>query len=429
MILYKIDRGGAVTSFDVQIHDRTQWKLFLRTILSLAIGDNEVIGYDTSIDSAPVPKGSARFMRLQYYPLHTNLNKVGDATNLTVNYEILSTIFIGDGMVGRGTCIFRVQDTVTKELFIIKDTWHDPKRSFTEGQILQLIDGIPYVPKYIQEVVVSTYSRSRTFLSRKITIDPHQGGTERLVQALSDKKFEDRIHLRLQMQASNTRLITEFKNRKELATALLCCVKGEVVIHSLPTLTDLFVMTAHKQAYEERGVLHRDIHLGNLFIDETDVGDNLVNVGKGKAKVEDSESTGMLGDWGISDCTRIPNPCNVKKPTELPHLPITRQFNRSEYSDSEDENFMNGPPPQPASQTDPPVQPSRPRTRRKKVPGKPKSPTPTDSQMSDATTINIKQVDLDDVYKASNPWFSENAPKNLLNRTVSRRPFAHSTEY
>ena len=71
----------------------------------------------------------------------------------------------------------------------------DPRRSFTEGQILQLIDGIPYIPRYVQEVVVSTYRRSRTSLPRKMAVDQQQGGIDRLVGELANGKFEDHIHL------------------------------------------------------------------------------------------------------------------------------------------------------------------------------------------------------------------------------------------
>lgn len=231
MFLYRIDRGGSISSLSVQIQGHeSQWKLFLRTIISLAIGRPEVIGYDASINTVPIRKGAPpRCIKLQYYPLHTNLSSPANTT--ITNLEILSTIFIGDGLVGRGTCVFRTQDPLNRELFfIVKDTWHDPKRSFTEGQILQLIDGIPCVPQYVQEVVVSSYQRSRTFVSRMITVDEQQGGMDRLVEELGNDKFEDRIHLRLQMKASKAKLITEFNNRKELAMALLCCVKGEVII-------------------------------------------------------------------------------------------------------------------------------------------------------------------------------------------------------
>jgi hypothetical protein len=223
MELHKIDRSGCVSSLSIQINDRSQWKLFLRTILSLAVGHEQVIGYDTSINTLPLKKGAPRMMTLQYYPLLR-----APPTLIPSYFEILSTIFIGDGLIGRGTCVFRVRGQTSNKPFIIKDTWHDARRCFTEGQILQFIEGIPYVPVRVEEVIVSSYARSRSLPSRMIAVDKANGGMEKLSDALTNGKFDDRIHLRLQMKGSNTKLITDFKNRKELAMALLCCVKGEL---------------------------------------------------------------------------------------------------------------------------------------------------------------------------------------------------------
>lgn len=232
MEVHKMDRSGCITSLTVGINDYpdSQWKLFLRTILSLAVGPPEVLGYDPSITMVPIRKGTPRTMILQYFPLHTDLSDWSPPPLQT--FTILSTIFIGDGLIGRGTCVFRVQDD-EENRFIIKDTWHDPKRCFTEGQILQLIQGISYVPEYVQEVVVSSYLRSRTLYSRAVTADKHHGGIDRIIDDLAAGRFDDRVHLRLQTKASKTKLklITDFNNRKELAVALLCCVLGEVTIH------------------------------------------------------------------------------------------------------------------------------------------------------------------------------------------------------
>ena len=81
MDIHKMDRSGCITSLTIGINDYpdSQWKLFLYIILSLS-------------------------MILQYYPLHTDLS---DLSLLALqNFTILSTIFIDDGLIGRGTCIF-----------------------------------------------------------------------------------------------------------------------------------------------------------------------------------------------------------------------------------------------------------------------------------------------------------------------------------
>ena len=145
--------------------------------------------------------------------------------------------------------------------------------------------------------------------------------------------------------------------------------------------------------------------------------------GKGKEKDEEKDegSKGMLGDWGIAQCTRIPTPYYIKPPMELPRLPATHQHDNPEYSDSEDEKWMN-PPPQPALPPAPQTAERFSERIHNKATAKPiRSPTPMDSQVLDATTIDDSKIHLDSLYKITNPWFPENAPNHLLNRTVSIR--------
>lgn len=61
------------------------------------------------------------------------------------------------------------------------------------------------------------------------------------------------------------------------------------------------------------------------------------------------------------------------------------------------------------------------RNSKNKKKARPKSPTPSDSQMSDATGTGSKPRP-DELYEIFNPWYLE-APKELLDRTVSRQPF------
>ena len=103
-------------------------------------------------------------------------------------------------------------------------------------------------------------------------------------------------------------------------------------------------------------------------------------------------------------------------------LSVTGQHDNPEYSDSEDEKWMN-PPPRPAS---PPASRTAERVSehiRNRAPAtparSPSPPTPMDSQVSDATTIDDSKIELDKLYKITNPWFNEGAPNHLLNRTVS----------
>lgn len=181
-------------------------------------------------------------------------------------------------------------------------------------------------------------------------------------------------------------------------------------------VVDFFLPTAHKQAYEERGVLHRDIHLGNIFIDEGDDDHDISPEAKGKAENEGSK--GMLGDWGHAQCFDIPHDRTIRKPTALPRREFSHHRGMPEYSDSDDEAWMNW---RPKASEEPAVRTSQRDRKKKKALARPKSPTPSDSQMSDITNTKSKPTP-DDLYAAFNPWYHE-APKELLDRTVSRQPF------
>jgi hypothetical protein len=85
-------------------------------------------------------------------------------------------------------------------------------------------------------------------------------------------------------------------------------------------------------------VLHRDIHIGNIFIDEGDDDHDISPEAKGEA--ENEGSTGMLGDWGHAQCFDIPPERRIKKSTALPRSHFKHHRDIPEYSDSDDEAWM-----------------------------------------------------------------------------------------
>ncbi|KAG0691464.1 hypothetical protein DFH29DRAFT_884353 [Suillus ampliporus] len=113
---------------------------------------------------------------------------------------------------------------------------------------------------------------------------------ESLQHELTTGTFDDRVHLRLQTKASNAKLVTNFKNHKELAVAIF-----------------------------------------NIYINES-------------AGVDIRKSpTGMLSDWGFCRMLTILPSSRIsmfQKPSELPELSATTP-NMPEYSDSKDEKFFN----------------------------------------------------------------------------------------
>ena len=104
-----------------------------------------------------------------------------------------------------------------------------------------------------------------------------------------------------------------------------------------------------------------------------------------------TEAKGMLGDWGHAQCSdNPPHHHTIRKPTELPRTPFNHHRLIPEYSDSDDEAWMNW---GPKASEEPAVQ----------------------------TSQHIRKPTPDDLYAAFNPWYRE-APKKLLDRTVSRQP-------
>jgi len=172
-------------------------------------------------------------------------------------------------------------------------------------------------------------------------------------------------------------------------------------------VVDFFLPTGHKQVYKERSVLHHDIHIGNIFIDEGNDDHNIF-----------AEAKGMLGDWGHAQCLDIPDGRKIEKPTALPRRDIIHHHGVPEYSDSNDESWMNW---QPKALEEPAVRTGQCDRKKKKAVARPKSPTPSDSQMSDATSTKPKPT-VDELYATFNPWYHV-ARKELLDRTVSRPPF------
>ncbi|KAG2064235.1 hypothetical protein BDR04DRAFT_1162784 [Suillus decipiens] len=267
MIVYRFDRGGLMRITPISINSPTGWKYFARVAYCLAYGDPDLVGYDASCHTAP--RYVARYIALQAQPLS------GRSKNASYDrqYKIELLLHVADNMIGRGSVVRRIRDMTTEvqSTYIIKDTWHNVSRKLTEGQILRVISGIDNVPTICEEYVVGEDRYSSTAAARLGPLTKAEVAT-----ALQNGEFQDRIHLRLKMEDDSIKLITQFKTRAGLAQALLDCVK------------------AHRDAYQQFGVLHRDIHIGNLYI-KTD----------GSNGTLEREIGGMLGDWGFAECKDI----------------------------------------------------------------------------------------------------------------------------
>jgi hypothetical protein len=185
------------------------WEYFARVIYCLGYGDLDWLGYDGSVQA--VPRVGPRHMVMQRrHP-----------TPAYFDYIIDAQLHLTESLFGRGSNIRRVHHYTTLDCYIVKDTWHNVARPLTEGQILHVISEIPNVPKVKNEYVVDEDWFSSTITSRFNVVE--EGA---VYSALQDGHFQDRVHLRLLMEASPIQVITEFKTREELARALKDCVIG-----------------------------------------------------------------------------------------------------------------------------------------------------------------------------------------------------------
>jgi hypothetical protein len=217
------------------------------------------------------------------------------------DYIIDTQLHLTESLFGRGSNVRRVHHRTTLDCYIVKDTWHNVARPLTEGQILHVISEIPNVPKVKNEYVVDEDWFSSTITSRFKVM-----GEGAVYSALQDGHFQDRVHLRLLMEASPIQVITEFKTREELARALKDCVIGMYTPTQCTVPFTHSFLEAHQQAFEQFGVLHRDIHLANMYV-------------KNLGELPPGQTGGVLGDWGFAECKDMAKVVQRLEPMNYAH--------------------------------------------------------------------------------------------------------------
>ncbi|KAH7903335.1 hypothetical protein BJ138DRAFT_1107760 [Hygrophoropsis aurantiaca] len=157
MSLILLDRGGFIQTTCFNIHK--QPKLFLHALLALSFADLNHIGYDATITSPGLADVQTRQI----------------AIHNQVSYQMRAVLFIADSIVGRGTVVWmaerkadldvdeddQMDDEIDEdeqmgkafdsEQVVIKDTWFDLTRKWTEGDILRHISPVKGVLRLIHE--------------------------------------------------------------------------------------------------------------------------------------------------------------------------------------------------------------------------------------------------------------------------------------
>ncbi|KAK7042441.1 hypothetical protein R3P38DRAFT_2890495 [Favolaschia claudopus] len=215
--LYIFDRSGLVITTPFHIHNEPQD--FVRVLAALMFADRATLGYDPSI---------------------VENNKGGRYIEVAGNrYDIIETLYISDGVCGRGTVCWHVCHN--DKFLVIKDAWvvkivkekWDPTPC-TEAETLERIKGLAGVP-LLHDVDIVTVNG--------------EWGTDALRICLRSRigKIDKRIHQRLVLQPFGQPLST-FASRKELISVLIDAVK------------------AHWNLWDTKTILHRDISVDNILL-------------------------------------------------------------------------------------------------------------------------------------------------------------------
>ncbi|KAI5980660.1 hypothetical protein EDD15DRAFT_2381694 [Pisolithus albus] len=281
IILTLFDRGGSISTHPLHIHQRPE--AFLRVLLGITFGDAVVLGFDTTI--SPVEEGKKKIQIIR------------DGKECFILVDQL--LFISGSLHGRGTTVW--SGVVTQADFpeleegqkvVIKDSFVDPLRRYTEGRILKILEDneIKGVPRLLHEQQVQA--------SHPLDSDLQLNQSTHILHSLikdplpADCKYHLRILSRL-VSTPKGDPIYDFSSLAELLVGLIDCLK------------------AHFDAFEIAGVLHRDISLFNLLLYVLANGDECRIDFLQSNVLDDAERTrleekikaqvtrrGLLADWG-----------------------------------------------------------------------------------------------------------------------------------
>ncbi|KAI5982433.1 hypothetical protein EDD15DRAFT_2180884 [Pisolithus albus] len=215
IILTLFDRGGSISTHPLHIHQRPE--AFLRVLLGITFGDAVVLGFDTTI--SPVEEGKKKIQIIR------------DGKECFILVDQL--LFISGSLHGRGTTVW--SGVVTQADFpeleegqkvVIKDSFVDPLRRYTEGKILKILEDneIKGVPRLLHEQQVQA--------SHPLDSDLQLNQSTHILRSLikdplpADCKYHLRVLSRL-VSTPKGDPIYDFSSLAELLVGLIDCLKGE----------------------------------------------------------------------------------------------------------------------------------------------------------------------------------------------------------
>lgn len=197
------DRSGVVGSTAIDLHKYPE--TFVRILAGLMLTDRSILGYDPTILRGP---DGIRQIR------------VGGAL-----YDIVSTQFVSDVIRGRGTVCWHVQRGGID--YVVKDTWADISRTYTEAEILKKAHGIEGVPEVIAAEVVKIHGDEDSTSHARSIIDVNS-----YIHGSLLGNLEIRLHRRL-VVTPFAEPITSFRSKQELISVFMDLIQSRSLLYLL----------------------------------------------------------------------------------------------------------------------------------------------------------------------------------------------------
>ncbi|KAI5988016.1 hypothetical protein EDD15DRAFT_2199193 [Pisolithus albus] len=292
MVLTFFDRGGSLSTAVFDIHDNPD--VFLHILLGISTAPTETIGFDETVFWDRDDKKKKVLVAWK------GSSSEDDKGNPTVSLEQL--IFISDTLHSRGTTVWAgsMKDPTSpmaRRQIVVKDSWIDPLRKFTEGSMLAKLNDVNVkgVPQLIHEQQVQGPHPSHAEM--KVNMSMHF--LRRLVSQSGGRQYQLRVLFCLLTEPLGIQIMA-FSSLAQLLIAFLDYVQ------------------IHKDAIVKAKVLHRDISWLNLLLVVWDASrgdshcldflDHLLPETHEhlQAKIQEIPYRGFLTDWGYAVPIDVP---------------------------------------------------------------------------------------------------------------------------
>lgn len=282
------DRGGSISTFPLNIHKFPEQ--FLRILLGLTFANGTGLGFDSTI--SPIQKGQKSIQIAKQ--------------NKTYNILVDTLLFSSGSLHSRGTTVWSGKVTIDEkeQEVVVKDSWIDPLRRYTEGRVLKMLKkaGVHGVPTLTHEQQVRTlHPVTREIVNHSTHI------FRTLLSGSSEPSYYLRVLSRL-VSRPRGYPIFDFNSLAELLVALVDCLGGASKPVSPEPKHSLLVV--HRNALRRAGILHRDISLFNLLLVlaiHNDLGEDFLGAlqvepekAELQGKIQKLSRRGLLCDWGYA---------------------------------------------------------------------------------------------------------------------------------